>query len=111
MGFFCSILNLQLFFKGNITSKKLKELFSSFKVVSPDDVPGNESFARDILEDDIIELESAIVSLSKGVALKPDMHSLKHEWSKVVKVIVVEVNVVYDEDGDQLCVFIKVPED
>lgn len=77
----------------------------------PDGVPGNKSFVREILKDDILKLESAIVSLSKGVALKPYMHSLTHEWSQVGEVIVVEVNVVYDENGDQLCVFIKVTED
>lgn len=78
----------------------MKELFSFFKVVFLDDVFGNELFVCDILEDDIIEFEFVIVLFFKGVVLKFDMYLLKYEWLKVVKVIVVEVNVVYDEDGD-----------
>lgn len=73
----------------------------------PDDVPGEKSFAREILEDDIPKIESAIVSLSKGFALESFVHPFKYGWPQDVKVIVDEVNVVY-EDGDQLCVFIKV---
>lgn len=91
-------------------TRQLKELFSSFKVVFPDDVPGNKSFAREILEDDILKLESAIVSLSKEILPKTYMHTSKHEWSEV-EVIVVEVNVVYDENTDQFCVFREVSED
>lgn len=91
-------------------SIKLKKLFSSFKVVFPDDVPGNKSFAREILEDDIRKLEYAIVSLSKGILPKPYKETSEHEWPQV-KVIVVEVNVVYDENTDQFCVFRKVSED
>lgn len=90
-----------------IASEKLKELFSSFKVVFPDAVPGDVSFASNILKNGIPKLESAIRSLSNGIKLNTIMHTSKSEWPQV-DVFVVKVDVVYDGDRGQFCVFRKV---
>lgn len=79
----------------------------------PADVPGCESFARKILEDDINRLVTAIQSLSSGIALTTQINAVKHDTPQV-EACVLEVDVAYDKDreGDEekFCVFKKVSE-
>lgn len=82
------------------------------------DVPGNESFARTILNDDILELETAIQSLSREIVLTKLMDTktrfMLDPFTPQVNACVFEVDVVYEGDvdgnGDQFCVIRKVPE-
>lgn len=77
------------------------------------DVPGNESFARTILNDDILELETAIQSLSREIVLTKTLRILDLSTPQV-DACVYEVDVVYEGDGDgngdQFLVIRKVPE-
>lgn len=79
----------------------------------PADVPGRESFARAILEDDINRLVAAIQSLSRGIVLTTQINAIKRDTPQV-EACVFEVDVVYDEDEDededQFCVLRKVTE-
>lgn len=102
----------------HITSEDLKKLFSTFKVEFQADVPGNESIAREILEDDIRKLETAFSSLSKEIMLTKlkntnisEIMMLDPDTPKV-DACVFEVDVVFDDgdendDRDQFCVFRK----
>lgn len=84
----------------HITSDSLKKLLGSFKVeFQSADVPGNESFARTILNDDILELETAIQSLSREIVLTKTLHMLDL-FTPQVDACVYEVDVVYEGDGD-----------
>lgn len=93
-----------------ISSETLKEAFNSFKLDFPADVPGRESFARAILEDDINRLVAAIQSLSRGIVLTTQINAIKRDTPQV-EACVFEVDVVYDEDEDededQFCVLRK----
>lgn len=93
-----------------ITSEKLKELFSSFKVMFPDVDSDSKSFAPYILKDDILKIEIAIGSLSKNVVLNTKEDIWKAEWPKA-EARVVEVEVVYDGVEDQFFVSRKVSND
>lgn len=77
------------------------------------DVPGHESFARTILNNEILELETAIQSLSREIVLTNTLDMLD-PFTPQVDACVYEVDVVYegDEDGngDQFLVIRKVPE-
>lgn len=78
----------------------------------PADVPGCESFARKILEDDINRLVTAIQSLSHRIVLSSPINAVKPDTPQV-EACVFEVEVVYDDGGDgeeetQFCVFRKV---
>lgn len=96
-----------------ISSETLKEAFNSFKLDLPADVPGRESFARAILEDDINRLVTAIQSLSRGIVLTTQINAIQRDTPQVAA-CVFEVDVVYDEDEDgdedQFCVLRKVTE-
>lgn len=79
----------------------------------PADVPGCESFARKILENDINRLVTAIQSLSSGIVLTTQINAIKRDTPQV-EACVFEVDVVYDEDRDgdedKFCVLRKVSE-
>lgn len=75
--------------------------------MSPEVDPKNKSFARDILEDDIPEIENAIISLSESVVLKTKKDIWKAKWPKA-EARVVEVEVVYDGVEDKFFVSRKV---
>lgn len=78
---------------GQITSKQLKELLTSFKVCIPED-PLNESFVRHILTEKLI---NEIKSLSKEVWFTRDIPR-QNETIRPMGVCVVEVDVVCDKD-------------
>lgn len=80
-----------------ITSEKLKALFNCFKVEYPDD-PLSESFVRQIIQDGMLRnLVTAVKSLSKGIVLKTDIPTKRHDMP-TVEACVFEVDVVYDSD-------------
>lgn len=74
-----------------------------------EDVPNSKSFARNILQDDIVQLETAIRLLSEGIVLNTKKDTLNAGWPKA-EARTVEVDVFYDGVGDQFCVFRKVSE-
>lgn len=80
-----------------ITSEGLKELFNSFKIKIPDD-PLNESFASDIVHEDVRNLVTAVNSLFNGIVLSTEKSSNN--------ALIFEMD-VFHEKG-QLCVFKKV---
>lgn len=84
----------------HITSESLKKLLGSFKVeFRSADVPGHESFARTILNNEILELETAIQSLSREIVLTNTLDMLD-PFTPQVDACVYEVDVVYEGDGD-----------
>lgn len=80
-----------------ITSKELKELFNSFEIKIPDD-PLNESFASDIVQEDVRNLMTAVNSLFNGVVLSTNKSSNN--------ALIYEMDVV--PESGQLCVVKKV---
>lgn len=111
-------IQIELFFEDilpkyeQITSETLKELFACYNVEFPTDVPGSESIARKILENDIKQFVHAIRSFSKRIVLSSSKKAITPSIPQV-EVCVFEVEVVYDDGGDgkeetQFCVFRKV---
>lgn len=80
-----------------ITSEELKELFNSFEIKIPDD-PLNESFASDIVQEDVRNLTTAVNSLFNGVVLSTNKSSNN--------ALISEMDVVHERG--QLCVVKKV---
>lgn len=110
-------IQIELFFEDippkyeQITSKTLKELFESYEVDFPTDVPGCESIARKVLGHDIKMFVTAIRSLSQRIVLSSSKKAITPKPQ--VEVCVFEVEVVYGDGGDgkeetQFCVFRKV---
>lgn len=78
-----------------ITSKKLIDQLNSFNVEFPGD-PLEKSFARGILQDDILDFVGFIQSLSKGIVLTTKQNS---NDTPTYEAFMFQVYVFYD--GDQ----------
>lgn len=78
---------------GPIKSKKLKELFQSFNMEFPDD-PRDKSFARGILQDDILNFVDIIKSFSDGILLTT---KARGSTSYPHQVCMFGIDVVYEE--------------